>query len=216
MSNLGNKAVMAKNIQYYMDLNKKSRNDICKALGIKYTTFTDWVKGNSYPRIDKIELMANYFGIEKSDLVEDRKKLPDGAFPYIPSRTTQIPLIGSINCGVPLFAESNIEEYIETPIEDMTHGDTYFWLRAMGDSMINVGIHKGDLLLIRQQNDVESGDIAVVCVDNESATLKKIIKKENAIILQPENSTYEPQIYVGKEIERISIQGRLMQSRKNF
>lgn len=82
--------------------------------------------------------------------------------------------------------------------------------------MINVGIHKGDLLLIRQQNDVESGDIAVVCVDNESATLKKIIKKENAIILQPENSTYEPQIYVGKEIERISIQGRLMQSRKNF
>ena len=56
MSNLGNKAIMAKNIQYYMDLNKKSRNDICKALGVKYTTFTDWVKGNSYPRIDKIEL----------------------------------------------------------------------------------------------------------------------------------------------------------------
>lgn len=74
MSNLGNKEIMAKNIQYYMDLNKKSRQEMCAALGVKYTTFTDWVKGNVYPRIDKIELMANYFGIEKSDLVEDRKK----------------------------------------------------------------------------------------------------------------------------------------------
>ena len=70
-NNLGNKAVMARNIQYYMDLNNKDRKDVCKDLGIRYTTFTDWVKGNTYPRIDKIELLANYFGITKADLVED-------------------------------------------------------------------------------------------------------------------------------------------------
>ena len=58
--------------RYYMDKYGKSRNEMCNALGVKYTTFTDWVKGNSYPRIDKIELMANYFGISKADLVEDR------------------------------------------------------------------------------------------------------------------------------------------------
>ncbi len=72
MSNLGNKEIMAKNICYYMELHGKTRQDMCEALGVKYTTFTDWVKGNSYPRIDKIELMANYFGISKSDLVEER------------------------------------------------------------------------------------------------------------------------------------------------
>lgn len=55
-----------------MDLNNKTRNDMCEALGVKYTTFSDWVNGNVYPRIDKIELMANYFGIEKSDLIEDK------------------------------------------------------------------------------------------------------------------------------------------------
>lgn len=71
MSDLGNKDVMAKNIQYYMDLHGKTRNDMCEALGVKYTTFTDWVKGNVYPRIDKIELMSNYFGISKADLVEE-------------------------------------------------------------------------------------------------------------------------------------------------
>lgn len=75
MSNLGNKAVMAKNIKYYMELHNKTRNDMCDALGVKYTTFTDWVKGNAYPRIDKIELMANYFGITKADLIEDKSEV---------------------------------------------------------------------------------------------------------------------------------------------
>lgn len=74
MSDLGNKEIMAKNINYYMELHGKSRNEICEALGVKYTTFSDWVRGNAYPRIDKIEMLANYFGIEKSDLVEDKSK----------------------------------------------------------------------------------------------------------------------------------------------
>ena len=71
MSGLGNKEIMAKNIRHYMELKGKDRNQICKDLGFKYTTFTDWINGNTYPRIDKIELMANYFGIIKSDLVEE-------------------------------------------------------------------------------------------------------------------------------------------------
>lgn len=76
MSNLENKEIMAKNIQYYMDKYEKSRQDMCEALGVKYTTLTDWVKGNSYPRIDKIELMANYFGISKADLIEEHADKP--------------------------------------------------------------------------------------------------------------------------------------------
>lgn len=65
------KKIMSQNIQYYMNKNHKSRNEMCHALGIKYTTFTDWIKGNTYPRIDKIDLMANYFGICKSDLIDE-------------------------------------------------------------------------------------------------------------------------------------------------
>lgn len=89
MSNLGNKEIMAKNIQYYMDKYGKTRQDMCEALGVKYTTFTDWVKGNSYPRIDKIELMANYFGISKADLVEDHKDLSDDHY-YLNDETREI------------------------------------------------------------------------------------------------------------------------------
>lgn len=71
MSDLGNKEIMARNIKRYMSINNIDRNQICHDLEIKYTTLCDWLNGNTYPRIDKIELMANYFHINKSDLVED-------------------------------------------------------------------------------------------------------------------------------------------------
>ena len=71
MTNLGNKDVFAKNLKKYMQLTGKTRNEVCQALGLKYTTFADWVNGKKYPRMDKIEMLANYFGIKKSDLIED-------------------------------------------------------------------------------------------------------------------------------------------------
>ena len=69
---MDNKSVFASNLQKYMDLNNKSRRDVCDALGISYYTITDWVKGKKYPRMDKVEMLANYFGIQKSDLIEDK------------------------------------------------------------------------------------------------------------------------------------------------
>lgn len=73
MSDLGNKQIMADNILYYMSLHEKTRNDLCRDLGFKYTTVTGWLTAEKYPRIDKIEKMANYFNISKADLVEQRK-----------------------------------------------------------------------------------------------------------------------------------------------
>lgn len=76
MSNLGNRRIMSHNIQFYMNKCGKTRNDICKDLGIKYTTLADWLNGKTYPRIDKIELLAQYFNITKADLVEDHQDTP--------------------------------------------------------------------------------------------------------------------------------------------
>lgn len=71
MSALGNKEVFAKNLRYYMEKKGVDRVRVCEALGFKYTTFTDWFNGTKYPRMDKIELLAQYFGILKSDLIEE-------------------------------------------------------------------------------------------------------------------------------------------------
>ena len=73
MSSLGNKEIMARNIRYYMDKYGVDRNTICDKLNIKYTKFSDCVNDKTYPRIDKIEKLATYFGISKSDLVESRE-----------------------------------------------------------------------------------------------------------------------------------------------
>lgn len=73
MSNIGNKETMAKNLSYYVDRSGKSQKAISEELGFSRTIFNEWLNGKKYPRIDKIELLANYFGISKSDLIEEKK-----------------------------------------------------------------------------------------------------------------------------------------------
>ena len=72
MSDATNKQTFAKNLQYFMDVNQKSRKDICNALKINYSTLGEWLRCSKYPRIDKIELLSRYFNISKSDLIEPR------------------------------------------------------------------------------------------------------------------------------------------------
>lgn len=72
MSNLGNKITMSNNLKRYLKINNITRSQLSESLGISYSTISDWVNGKAYPRIDKIEMMANYFGINKSDLVEEK------------------------------------------------------------------------------------------------------------------------------------------------
>lgn len=77
MTVIGNKDIMAANIQYYLKTTGKTRSEVADALNFKYPTFCDWANGRKYPRIDKIEMLANYFGIEKSDLIEKKTFNPD-------------------------------------------------------------------------------------------------------------------------------------------
>lgn len=76
MSSEENKQIMARNIKRFMERKGVSNQQLCDALGFKYTTFMDWIKGVTYPRIGKVEAMANYFGCEKSDLIEEEKEKP--------------------------------------------------------------------------------------------------------------------------------------------
>ncbi len=208
MSDLGNKAIMAKNIQRLMDKAGKTRLQVCDDLGFKYTTFTDWVNGNRYPRIDKIEMLARYFGVSKAELVEDPAQLPDGAAPYNP--THKIPLLGQIAAGLPLYAEENLEGYVWT---DRNHGAEYFALRIHGDSMNAAGIKDGDIIIVRQQPEVDDGEIAVVLVDDE-ATVKRYHQQGGTVILSPQstNPAHQVQLYSLRE-HNVKVLGLVMESR---
>lgn len=211
MSDLGNKEIMAKNIQYYMDKYEKTRQDMCDALGVKYTTFTDWVKGNSYPRIDKIELMANYFGISKADLVEehlsDKSKRAHGVV---------INIYGRVAAGIPLEMIEDIIDTEEIP-EDMAKTGDFFGLQIHGDSM-EPRMKDGDVVIVRKQDDAESGDTVIATVNGTDATCKRLKKYADGIALIATNPTYDPMYFSNKEIESkpVRIIGRVMELRAKF
>lgn len=210
MSSLGNKAIMAKNIQYYMALHQKDRNDMCKALGVKYTTFTDWVKGNSYPRIDKIELMANYFGINKSDLVEEH-----GIFSSS-NKAFTINVLGRVAAGIPINAITDIVDTEEIS-EELARTGEFFALKVEGDSM-EPRICDGDVVIVRQQEDADSGDIVIAMVNGDDATCKRLVKYTSSIALVSLNTKYEPMMFTEDEIETkpVKIIGKVVELRGKF
>lgn len=124
----------------------------------------------------------------------------------------KLPIVGSISCGNGVLAYEDIEGYEDTP-KSWLNGGEYFYLRAKGDSMINARIHDGDLLLIRQQDSVETGEIAAVLIDGD-ALLKRIYIEGNTVILQSENPNYNPIIVDGNKI--IKIIGKLKKVVLNF
>ncbi len=125
------------------------------------------------------------------------------------------PLLGSIACGMPLFAEENIEEYVRLPESLVGKGD-FFLLRANGQSMIKAGINDGDLVIIRKQDDAEPGEIVVALVDDENATLKRYYPRRNSRVeLVPENDTFETQT-IDLSVHRLAIQGVAVKVIKNL
>ena len=198
MSGLGNKEIFSRNLRALMEQAGKDRNQVCDDLGFKYSTFNDWYNGNKYPRIDKIEMLSNYFGVMKSDLIEDKQSLPSNAVPIDFSRLKRIPILGRIAAGVPIYAEENIEGYTFT---DLNGGAEYFALRVRGDSMNAARIFDGDIVIIRRQDIVENGEIAAVLIDDQDATLKRFSRTGDIITLMPQstNPKYQPFVYNLKE-----------------
>lgn len=118
-------------------------------------------------------------------------------------KMAKIPLLGNIACGDPITAEENLDGFVSAPEEISAD----FALRCKGDSMIGARILDGDIVLIRQQPDVEDGEIAAVLIDNE-ATLKRVHKKTGCLILNPANPAYEPIIIAGEELNDVRIIGK--------
>lgn len=204
---LGNKKIMAKNIQYYMDLYNKTRNDICQDLGIKYTTFTDWIKANTYPRIDKIELMANYFNIEKSDLIEEHNKESVQSDRPLPSNIIlpsahKLPIMGTICAGDGVVCE---DDYQGTFIVDIDVKADYC-LKVHGDSMIGANIYDGDIVFISKSYDFVQDQIyAIERIDYNEASLKRVTQDGDTLILNPCNPEYHAMV---TDYEEVRIIGR--------
>ena len=188
-----------------------SADDVAEILGVARATIYRYESAEiENMGIDKIEPLAKALRTTPEYLMgwnEEKSTLPPNAYPYHP--THRIPILGRISAGQPLYAEENIEGYIFTEL----NGDhEYYALRIMGDSMNAMNLFEGDIVIVRRQECVDNGQVAVVLIDGEDATVKRFMQSGDTVTLIPSstNPAHMPQIYDKRETN-IVIQGLVVQ-----
>ena len=183
------KIVFSINLKQQLDKRGLNQTDMARDLNLPETTVSNWMKASTYPRPDKIQLMADYFNIRRSELTEEQPTNLNEIQPNF----AKIPILGIIACGEPILAEQNVEGYMYEFSELLPAGNI-FALVAKGDSM-EPTIPNGSKVLIREQSEVEYGEIAAVLVNGDTeATLKRVKKQGDTILLMPDNPKHEPYI----------------------
>ncbi|SFC31828.1 SOS-response transcriptional repressor, LexA [Algibacter lectus] len=159
-------------------------------LNKSYNMVNSYVQNRRQPSLEMLFEIANLLQVEAKELLD--------ASPLVSkesnsSDTVEIPLIGSVACGLPIYAEENIEAKISISKTLVKNVSDYFLLRASGDSMNKKGITSGDLLLIKQQQVANHGDLVVALIDDD-ATVKEFIDNGDTIVLKPHstNSKHQP------------------------
>lgn len=189
---------LSQNIRYLRKKQGWGQDVLADKLGYKsYTTIQKWESGVSEPPLKKLHELANLFHVDINDLtntdLESASIAKSTSFPsYNP--THRIPILGRISAGLPLYAEEHIEGYTYTTLNG---GAEYFALKVKGDSMNAARIYEGDTLIVRRQELVENGQIAVVIVNDDEATVKRFYQTGSTITLMPQstNAIHQPQVY---------------------
>lgn len=207
-----NRRVFAQRFSQLLARSEENTRTVGQKLSLDPGTVSRYANGLITPKLPTVHMLANLFGVEPEWLMgsEETPAVPD-TFPVNPTR--KIPLLGQIAAGLPIYAEENIEGYLWT---DHNHGAEYFGLRVRGDSMNAVGIADGDIVIVRKQDIVEDGDIAVVLVD-ECATVKRYHREGETIILTPQSTdpANQVQLYSLKD-HTVKVLGRVVENRKMF
>ena len=154
---------------------------------------------------EKVESLAVALGTTPQELMGWEDESADAYSGILPISVKQLPILGDIACGMPIYAEERHESFVAVA----GNLDADFCLKAHGDSMIGARILDGDVVFIRSQSSVENGEIAAVII-NDEATLKRVYyyPTEGKLILSPENPRYAPLVYVGHELDAVKIIGK--------
>ena len=173
-------------------LHQKTHSDMAKMLGITRQTWGAWERGENTPKSETLRWLASYFGVTVDYLLEGKA----------PVTTVPVKILGVVRAGEAILAEA--EEHIDTievPQTMIEPGAVYFGLKVTGDSMQDLGIREGMTVLVRQQDSIDDGEIAIVMIDG-SATVKKCYRANGSLILIPANPRYK-EMKVSADMVRI-------------
>lgn len=175
-----------------------TQEDVASGVAVGKSTISMYESGQRSPTFETLEALADFFNVPMAFFLEET--LPAD---LLPVRRKRVRLLGSIAAGEPIYAEEDHESYV------LAAGDIHcdFALRACGDSMVNARIYDGDIVFIREQPDVDDGEIAAVIID-DSATLKRVYKTSDGVMLASENSKYRPMHFSPENSNVIRILGK--------
>lgn len=195
-------------IKNYRTSHGLSLRDFAKSVGVSHSYISQLEKGEiRYPSYERMELIAKAMGAT----TEWIKKEMDGE-----RNAIKVPVLGKVIGGLPIEASQEIIDYEEITKEMAKTGE-FFALKVKGDSM-SPEISEGDVVIVKKQSDVDSGQVAIVLVNGNEATIKRVKKLENGIMMIPFNQTYSPWAYTAEEIESLPVQiiGRVVECRKKY
>lgn len=193
------------NIKKYRKMRGFTQQELASKAGISRTYLAD-IEGNRYnPSIETLNDIANALSVEASDLMNSGIR-----------KGVRVPVLGRIAAGIPLEAITDIVDFEDIP-EEMAKGGEYFALQIRGDSM-EPKFSEGDVVIVKKQPCVETGEIAIVIVNDNDATIKKVKKHDNGIYLIATNTNYSPIFYTCEEIENLPVKilGKVVELRAKF
>ena len=199
--------VFSNNLKRYLSSYDMTQLELSQKLGVGTTSVSNWCNGLKSPRMDKIDAMCTLFNCTRSDLMEEPKSFINK------KHGVTIKVLGRVAAGLPIEAVENIIDTEEIP-EELARTGEFFGLQIHGDSM-EPRMYEGDVVIVRKQDDAESGDIVIAMVNGNDATCKRLTKYANGITLSSLNAKYEPLIYSNEEIleKPVKILGKVIELR---
>ena len=205
--------IVAQNLSNLLTKHGITQTELARQLKLPESSVRSWVNASKYPRIQNVQKLANFFGVNRSDILENKS---DPSAPRRAFGVVDYPIVGTIKAGPNGIAQLDYSGYSEVLVKNIDQSYNYYWLRVVGDSMTGDGILEGDLALIKQTPEFENGDICAVIVDGEEGTLKHVEKHDNTVVLTGSNPNYSPRIFVNEDCNLISIAGKLVQIKREY
>lgn len=178
--------------------------ELGKALYISPSAIGMYEQGRRIPDISTLKKISSFFSVSVDYLIENNLQNDANKTPPSSGKGVRIPVLGRVVAGIPIEAVEEILDYEEITPELAATGE-FFALKIRGHSM-EPRMMEGDVVIVRKQEDVESGDVAIVLVNGNEATVKRVKKQEEGITLIANNiSVYEPHYYSNKEIKELPV-----------
>jgi repressor LexA len=189
-----------------------TQDEVARLMDVTRGAVANWEHNRSLPPAKNFPRLAQILGVSSAYLQMESDYPIANEIP-MPEDLLKIPIIATVKCGVNGLAFEEDGGFVNV---EKKHGEDLRAFRCKGDSMINEGIHDGDVAIVRIQDTVESGELAIVVINGDEGTLKKVHIQKDAIILESANPSYPARVFTGVDRAIVHIVGKVIETRRKW